>query len=45
MFDWKVEDLKLINDKIYINDSRHNKHFFCEKTTSREDKIAFVDKM
>lgn len=45
MFDWKVEDLKLINDKMYINDRLHSsKHFSCEETTSREDKIAFVDK-
>lgn len=42
MFDWKVEDMVLYNQKgvIYIgNEEIYN----CESKVSREDKIAFVD--
>lgn len=37
MFEWKVEDLKLLNDPMPL------KRFSCENDVSREDKIAFVD--
>lgn len=46
MFEWKVEDLKLINDKMNLKDKMSGTICFSyERTTSREDKIAFIDKM
>lgn len=42
MFKWTVEAMELMNHNVKIN----NKPFFsAENTTSREDKIEFVDKM
>ena len=44
MFKWIIEDLKLLDE--YNKKARQrNIIFSCENTTSREDKIAFVDKM
>lgn len=44
MFEWKVEELKLYNQKggLYLG---NEKIYDCENEVSREDKIAFVDKM
>lgn len=44
MFEWKLEDLALMNQKFnfYIEDE---KIYTCEANTSREDKIAFIDSM
>lgn len=44
MFKWKIEDMALLNEKgrIFIGDKRVYRP---ENTTSREDKIAFVDSM
>lgn len=40
MFNWKVEDLFLMNDVYKIGS---NKYYYCESTVYREDKINFVD--
>lgn len=42
MFEWKVEDMKLLNQKggVFIG---KEKIYDCESKVSREDKIAFVD--
>lgn len=47
MFDWNVEEMKLINSPKTEVEGRHVKGMVCdcELTTSREDKIAFVDRM
>lgn len=44
MFEWKVEDMILLNQKggIFIGT---DKIYDCENKTSREDKIAFVDSL
>lgn len=44
MFEWKVEDMALLNEKsnIYLG---KEKIYSCENKTSREDKIAFVDSL
>ena len=44
MFEWKVEKMKLMNEKsgLYLGSE---KIFDCENEVSREDKIAFVDSM
>lgn len=44
MFEWKLEDLKLYNQKdgVFIGDE---KIYDCENTLSKEEKIDFVDKM
>lgn len=44
MFEWKVEEMELMNEKggIFLG---KEKIFDCESKTSREDKIAFVDSM
>lgn len=44
MFTWKVEDMTLLNEKggMFIGNQRV---YGAEHTTSREDKIAFVDSM
>lgn len=44
MFEWKVEDMALLNQKggIYFG---KDKLYDCEGRVSREDKIAFVDSM
>ncbi len=44
MFEWKVEDMVLLNQKGGIFRGRE-KIYNCENETSREDKIAFVDSM
>lgn len=40
MFEWKVEDMKLMNENLLSRT-----YFPCERTTSREDKIEFVDSL
>lgn len=44
MFEWKVEDMKLLNQKggIFLG---KEKIYDCEYNVSREDKIAFVDSL
>lgn len=42
MFEWKVEDMILMKDNYMLG---KEKHYLCEQKVSREDKIAFVDKM
>lgn len=44
MFIWKVEEMKLMNEKgrLMVGSERI---YGCEHSTSREDKIAFVDSM
>ena len=44
MFEWKVEDMKLMNQRNgwFIG---KQKIYYCEDEVSREDKIAFVDSM
>lgn len=44
MFEWKVEDMVLLNQKggVYIG---NEKIYDCEHRVSREDKIAFVDSL
>lgn len=44
MFEWKVEEMALMNERggIFLG---KEKIFDCESETSREDKIAFVDSM
>lgn len=41
MFEWNVEDLKLLNQGSSIKEKIYN----CESDVKREDKITFVDKM
>lgn len=43
MFEWKVEELKLWRENKACGDN--HRLFSCEHTTSREDKIAFIDTM
>lgn len=44
MFEWKVEDMALMNERsnVYLG---NEKIYSCEHEISREDKIAFVDSM
>ena len=44
MFEWKVEDMKLLNQKggVFLG---KEKIYDCEAVVSREDKIAFVDSL
>ena len=42
MFEWKVEDLALLNQKSNIFFGKE-KIYDCENKVSREDKIDFVD--
>lgn len=44
MFEWNVEDMKLLNQKSSIIIEKE-KIYNCESDIAREDKIAFVDKM
>ena len=44
MFEWKVENMSLLNDKNCLFVGRE-KIYGCESETSKEDKIAFVDSM
>lgn len=45
MFEWKVEEMKLLNEinKVAPNIYRGKYIFECEKTLSKEEKIAFID--
>lgn len=44
MFEWKVEDMVLLNQKggVFLG---KEKIYDCESKVSREDKIAFVDSL
>lgn len=44
MFEWKVEDMALLNEsgRIFLG---KEKIYICESTVPREDKIAFVDSL
>ena len=42
MFEWKVEDMALMNQKSGLFLGKE-KIYNCESKVSREDKIAFVD--
>lgn len=44
MFEWNVEDMKLLNQKSSMIIGKE-KIYNCEQDTTKEDKIAFVDKM
>ena len=44
MFEWNVEDMKLLDQKSSIIIGKE-KIYNCESDITREDKIAFVDKM
>lgn len=44
MFEWKVKDMKLLNQKCGLYYGRE-KIYDCERELSREDKIAFVDSL
>lgn len=44
MFIWNVEEMKLLNEKCVIYNG-DEKVYDCESKTSKEDKIAFIDKM
>lgn len=44
MFKWNVEDMKLLNQKSSIMIGKE-KIYNCEQDITKEDKIAFVDKM
>lgn len=44
MFKWKVEEMRLRNEKCKFIIG-NTKIYSCENTTSKEDKIAFVDSM
>ena len=44
MFEWNVEDLKLLNQRSSIIIGKE-KIYNCEYDITREDKIAFVDKI
>lgn len=44
MFEWKVEDMALLNEKANVFFGRE-KIYDCESKVSREDKIAFVDSL
>lgn len=43
-YEWKVEDMALLNEKCNIHIGKE-KIYSCEHKTSREDKIAFVDSL
>lgn len=45
MFEWKVEDRILMNQKGGVILNNREKIYDCENKVSREDKIAFVDSM
>lgn len=44
MFEWNVEDMKLLNQKSSVMIGKE-KIYNCESDVKREDKIMFVDKM
>lgn len=44
MFEWKIEDMALLNENGQIFFGKE-KIYSCESTVSREDKIAFVDSL
>lgn len=43
MFEWKVEDMKLLKEKNALFKDDRNYIFKCEKEVSREEKIEFLD--
>lgn len=46
MFEWKVEEMALMNNHADVYGGRHKTTLYaCENSVSREDKIAFVDSM
>lgn len=46
MFEWKVEEMALMNNHADVYGSRYKVTIYaCEDSVSREDKIAFVDSM
>lgn len=46
MFEWKVEEMKLMNNHNDIYNGRYKTNVYsCESSASRDDKIAFVDSM
>lgn len=46
MFEWKVEEMALMNNHADIHNGRYKIAIYsCENSVSREDKIAFVDSM
>lgn len=46
MFEWKVEEMKLMNNRADVRNGRCKVNVYaCENSVSKEDKIAFVDSM
>ena len=45
MFDWKVEEMKLYEERKEYGNGKRGYHFECERSTSKEDKIAFIDSL
>lgn len=46
MFEWKVEEMKLMNNHNDIYGGKYKTNVYsCESSVSRDDKIAFVDSM
>lgn len=46
MFEWKVEEMALMNNHADVYNGRYKVDVYaCENSVSREDKIAFVDSM
>lgn len=46
MFEWKVEEMALMNNHADVYNGRYKTTVYaCEGSVSREDKIAFVDSM
>lgn len=46
MFEWKVEEMTLMNNHADVHNGRYKINVYaCEDSVSREDKIAFVDSM
>ena len=46
MFEWKVEDMSLMNNHVDDYSGRYKANVYsCESSVSREDKIAFVDSL
>lgn len=44
MFEWKVEEMALMNNHAYVHNGRYKTTLYaCEDSVSREDKIAFVN--
>lgn len=46
MFEWKVEEMALMNNHADVYNGRYKTNvYICENSVSMEDKIAFVDRM